>query len=64
MGRREFERQPIMRQMLANTPITRFGTADEVAAVANFLLSDDASFVTGIDVSVDGGARAVALTSG
>ena len=33
----------------------RFGTAEEVAAVACFLLSDDASFVTGSEYVVDGG---------
>lgn len=54
MGRQEFDRQPIMTQMLDNTPLGRLGTPEEVAAVVGFLLSDDASFVSGIDVLVDG----------
>lgn len=55
MGRQEFEAQPVMQQMLDATPLGRFGDADEVAAVATFLVSDEASFVSGIDVLVDGG---------
>lgn len=37
-------------------PMKRFGTAEEVAAVACFLLSNEASYVTGADYFVDGGA--------
>ncbi len=36
-------------------PLGRAGTADEVAAVACFLLSDEASYVTGSEYMVDGG---------
>jgi NAD(P)-dependent dehydrogenase (short-subunit alcohol dehydrogenase family) len=55
MGRQELEQQPIMREMLDQVPLARLGNSDEVAAVAAFLLSDEASFVSGIDVLVDGG---------
>jgi NAD(P)-dependent dehydrogenase (short-subunit alcohol dehydrogenase family) len=54
MGRQEFGNQPMMKPMLDNTPLGRFGTADELAAVAAFLVSDDASFVSGVDLLVDG----------
>lgn len=40
-------------------PLGRLGTAEEVARVALFLASDDASFVTGAVLPVDGGYTAV-----
>ena len=58
MGRQEFAQQPIMQEILDATPLGRQGSADEVAAVVAFLLSDDASFVSGIDVLVDGASGA------
>jgi NAD(P)-dependent dehydrogenase (short-subunit alcohol dehydrogenase family) len=39
----------------AATPLGRLGTADETAKAAVFLASDDASYITGIELFVDGG---------
>ena len=41
--------------MLERHTVGRFGRAEEVASVARFLLSDDASFVNGVALPVDGG---------
>jgi glucose 1-dehydrogenase len=43
------------RTILSRTPIGRFGETDEVASVALFLASDDASYVTGQTIYPDGG---------
>ena len=45
---------------IAATPLARVGTPEEVAAVATFFVSDDAAFVTGQTLLVDGG-RTVGL---
>ena len=57
-GRREYEAQPMMKVLEDMTPLRRTGRADELAAVASFLCCDEASYVTGVDVLVDGGACA------
>ena len=41
--------------MLANTPLGRFGTPEDVAGAVRFLCSDEASFITGEVLLVDGG---------
>ena len=55
MGRQEFDQQPMMREMLERTPLGRLGQPSEVAEAVVYLLSDEASFVSGIDLLVDGG---------
>jgi 3-oxoacyl-[acyl-carrier protein] reductase len=45
----------LQQQMLAATPLGRFGDPEDVAAAVRFLCSDEASFITGEVLVVDGG---------
>lgn len=47
-----------MQVMVADTPLRRFGTPQEVASLAVFLASEEASYVTGAEFHVDGGVLA------
>jgi len=58
MGALEFSRQPMKYQLLQKTPLQREGTMIEIADAVEFLLSSKASFISGIDVLVDGGLAA------
>jgi 3alpha(or 20beta)-hydroxysteroid dehydrogenase len=48
----------VLRRRLERVPLGRLGTVDEVVTVVLFLASDDASYVTGSEMVVDGGALA------
>ena len=45
-------------EMINSSPAKRVGTSEEIARAAEFLLSDDSSFITGIDLLIDGGVIA------
>lgn len=59
-GRQESAHNSSMEAMVRRTPLGRTGRPEEVAAVVAFALSDDASFLNGIDLLVDGGICAAA----
>jgi NAD(P)-dependent dehydrogenase (short-subunit alcohol dehydrogenase family) len=51
----EEELEQIKSHFVAQVPLGRMGASDEIAKVALFLASDDSSFVTGVELFVDGG---------
>jgi NAD(P)-dependent dehydrogenase (short-subunit alcohol dehydrogenase family) len=51
----EQQTQQFIQNVVKATPIGRMGSPDEVAKAVSFLASNDSSYVTGIDLFVDGG---------
>ena len=54
-----FELPGFREQLEGRTPLQRVSTPDEIARPIRFLLSDEASFITGTHLTVDGGLTAV-----
>jgi NAD(P)-dependent dehydrogenase (short-subunit alcohol dehydrogenase family) len=52
------EREANMRACVRDTPMQRFGTPEEVAALAVMLASDEAAYMTGTELNIDGGILA------
>lgn len=63
LGTTPAEREAALTAFVADVPLRRFGTADEVAAMAAYLASDDAAYVTGSEFHIDGGILAGAAAS-
>ncbi len=52
-----FER--VVEEVRASIPLGRHGTGDDIGAVVSFLASDDAAYVTGQTINVDGGYQPI-----
>ncbi len=65
MGQEELshpENGKIMREIIKASATKRIGTPEEIAATTAFLLSNEAGFITGTDILVDGGAIATVFS--
>jgi NAD(P)-dependent dehydrogenase (short-subunit alcohol dehydrogenase family) len=57
------DREAKMQALVADTPLRRFGMPEEVAAIAVTLASDEATYVTGAEINIDGGLLAGSAAS-
>jgi NAD(P)-dependent dehydrogenase (short-subunit alcohol dehydrogenase family) len=55
MNRPLLENPEINRQFISKIPVGRWGKVDEIGKLALFLCSDEAAFITGTDIVIDGG---------
>jgi NAD(P)-dependent dehydrogenase (short-subunit alcohol dehydrogenase family) len=54
-----FMDEEIKKRIVGSIPMGRIGEADEIGKTVAFLASDDSSFITGIELFVDGGAAQI-----
>ncbi len=52
------DREERVRSFVKDTPLRRFGKPEEVAALAVLLASDEAAYMTGTELTIDGGILA------
>lgn len=57
------DRETRMAAMVTDTPLKRFGTVEEVAAIAAMLAADESAYITGSEFNIDGGLLAGSAAS-
>jgi NAD(P)-dependent dehydrogenase (short-subunit alcohol dehydrogenase family) len=55
MNRGLIENPELNRQFMSSVPLNRWGKVEEIGKLALYLCSDDAGFITGTDILIDGG---------
>lgn len=63
LGKEHEEREARMRALIKDTPLRRFGTPEEVAYAVLYLASDEAAYLTGTELNLDGGILAGSAAS-
>jgi NAD(P)-dependent dehydrogenase (short-subunit alcohol dehydrogenase family) len=61
LGVSEEQFEQFMKAFTNSVPMGRIGNPDEIAKAVAFLASDDSSYITGIELFVDGGANLIRL---
>lgn len=57
------DREKRIKELVKNTPMKRFGKPEEVAALAILLASDESAYLTGSEITIDGGLLAGSVAS-
>ena len=52
-------REQVLHEKIKNVPLNRIGEPDEIAEAALFLVSDDARYITGQNLNIDGGMASI-----
>ncbi len=56
---RDMPFEQVVAEVRASIPLGRHGTGDDIGAIVSFLASDDAAYITGQTINVDGGYQPI-----